>query len=92
MATMSQHCDKLVFDIVPTLSQRVNGIQGKQEWKAGTGTCKNLCYLLDSLSLKFTELCKPSHKYLIVVKFFLSHSKCQPAQNSISTNAICDLL
>ena len=69
----------------------VTGIQGKREWKVGTGTCKNH-YLSDSLPVKFTELCKPSHKYSVVVKFFLSHNKRQLAQNSISTDAIHDLL
>ena len=72
---------------------RVTGIQGKRkqerERKTGTGTCKNICYSLDSLPLKFTELCKPSHKYSIV---FLSHNKPQPAQSSILTDAIRDLL
>ena len=33
----------------------VTGIQGKREWK--TGTRKNLSYSLDSLPVKFTELC-----------------------------------
>ena len=70
----------------------VTGIQGKRERKAGTGTCKNRCYLSDSLLVKFSKLCKPSHKYSIVVEFFLSHNKRQPAQNSISTDAIRDLL
>ena len=69
----------------------VTGIQGKKERKVGMGTCKN-CYLSDSLPVKFTELCKSSHKYLIIVKFFLSHNKRQPAHNSISTDAIHDLL
>ena len=61
---------------------------------AGTemGTCKNHCYSLDSLPVKFTELCKPSHKHSIIVKFFLSHNKHWPAQNSISTDVIHDLL
>ena len=59
---------------------RVNEIQGKwqreREFKTGMGTCKNSCYSSDSLPVKFTELCKPNHKYLIV---FLSHNKRQPA-------------
>ena len=69
------------------------GIQGKwnreQERKTGTGTCKNKCYSSDSLPVKFTELCKPSHKYSII---FLSHNKRQSAQNSILINTTCDLL
>ena len=73
----------------------VTGIQGKRERererKAGTGTCKNR-YLSDSLLMKFSKLCKPSHKYSFVVEFFLSHNKRQPAQNSVSTDAIRDLL
>ena len=73
---------------------KVIGIQGKREreWKAEMGACKNCCYSSDSLPVKFTELCKPSHKYSIVVKFFLSHNKRQPAQNSILTDPICNLL
>ena len=73
---------------------QVTGIQGKREQKAGMGACKNHCYLSDSLPVKVThtQLCKPSHKYSIVVKFFLSHNKYQPPQNSIlMTDAICDL-
>ena len=68
---------------------RVTGIQGKreweQEWKMGMGICKNSCSSSDSLPVKFTELCKLSHKYSIV---FLAYNKRWPAQNSISTNYI----
>ena len=53
------------------------------------GNWQSSCYSSDSLPVKLTELCKPSHKYLIV---FLSHNKRWPAQNSILTDAICDLL
>ena len=71
----------------------VTGIQGKQEreWerKTGTATCKNDCSSSDSLPAKFTESCKPSHKYSIV---FLSYNKHQPAQKSISADEIRDLL
>ena len=71
----------------------VTGIQEKwkQEWeqKTGMGTCSNGCYSFDSLPMKFTELCKLSHKYSIN---FLSYSKRQPARNSISTDAIRNLL
>ena len=74
----------------------VTGIQGKWEleWerKMEMGICKNHCYSLDSLPVQLTELCKPSHKYSIVVKFCLSHNKRQPTQNSISTDAIRNLL
>ena len=56
------------------------------------GTCKNYCYSPDSLPVKFTELCKPSQNYLIVVKLFLSHNKPQLTQNSILTDIIRDLL
>ena len=31
------------------------------------GTCKNHCYSLDSSTVMFTELYKPSHWYAIVV-------------------------
>ena len=57
-------------------------------------TCKNCYYLSDSLPVKFIELCKPSHKYLIVVEFLQSHNKLkqQPIQNGISIDAACDLL
>ena len=39
----------------------VTGIQGKREWeqKMVMGTCKNYYSSLDSLPVKFTELCKP---------------------------------
>ena len=63
----------VAFDLSP--QNWITGIQRKQEWKAGMGICKNRCYLSDSLPVKFTELCKPSHKYSIIVKFFLSHNK-----------------
>ena len=73
--------------------ERVAGIQGKREqeweWKTRTGTCKNICYSSDSLPVKSTELCKPSHKYSIV---FLSYNMHWYAQNSISTDAIHNLL
>ena len=62
-------------------SSGVSGIQGKKErerkWKIGTGTCKNSSYSSVSLPVKFTELYEPSHKYAIVVKFFLLHNMCQ---------------
>ena len=80
----------------------ITGIERKweQEWeqKVATGTWRNHCYLSDSsrdsLPIKIThaQLCKPSHKYSIMVKFFLSHNKHQPTQSSISTDAICDVL
>ena len=80
-----------IDDSVSIEEIRATGIQGKRERerKTGTGTFKNSCYSSDSLPVKFTELCKPSHKCLIVC---LSHNKRRSAQNSILTNAICDLL
>ena len=87
-------CDLMLMHIVETsLIRGLTGIQGKQEqeWdrKTGMGTCNNCCYLSDSLPVKFIELCEPNYKYSIV---FRSHNKCRPAQNSILTDAICDLL
>ena len=87
-------CDLMLMHIVETsLIRGLTGIQGKQEqeWdrKTGMGTCNNCCYLSDSLPVKFIELCEPSYKYSIV---FRSRNKCRPAQNSILTDAICDLL
>ena len=66
----------------------VTGIQGKREleWERKMG---HSCYSSDSLLVKFRKLRKPSHKYSIV---FLSHNKHQPAQKSISTDAIHNLL
>ena len=72
--------------------QGVTGIQGKWEWEWERELGKNHCYSPDSLPVKFTELCKTSQKYSIVVKLFLSHNKSQPTQNSVSTDVIRDLL
>ena len=55
----------------------------------GKGTCKNSSYSSDSLPVKFIELCKLSYRYSIV---FLLHNKHWPAHNSVSTDAIGDLL
>ena len=54
------------------------------ETEKGMGTHKYCCYSLDSLPMKFTELCKPSHKYSIVLKFFQSHNKRQPTTQYIT--------
>ena len=58
------------------------------------GNLQKSCSLSDSLPVKFTEWCKPSHNYVysIIVKFFLSHNKHWHTQNSVSTDAIHDLL
>ena len=91
--------ETVILGIVKTVEAKIKTKLGNwNSRKTGTGAGtesrnRNLQKSLsDSLPVKFTELCKSSHKYSIVVKFFVPHNKRQPAQNSISTDAIHDLL